>query len=95
MLVVVATMFLKLPNVHMLIKQKSPSLHRNLALVIFSKLIMVFSSKVILLYLLYSTAQRCHVLHLIKENCFLKTFFRTLILNSQVSLYLLSLLELI
>ena len=42
-----------------------------------------------------STAQRLCLLHLIKQNCLLKTFLRTLILMTQVSLYLLSLLELI
>ena len=39
--------------------------------------------------------QMCCLLHLIKENCLPKTFLRTLILMTQVSLYLLSLLELI
>ena len=38
---------------------------------------------------------RCCLLHLIKQNCLLKTFLRTLILMTQVSLYLFSLLELI
>ena len=53
------------------------------------------STKVNLLYLLYSTAQRCYLLHLIKQNCLLKTFLRTTILMTQVSLSLFSLLELI
>ena len=44
-----------------------------------------------LLYLLYSTAQRCCLLHLIKQNCLLKTFLGTLILMTRVSLYLFSL----
>ena len=43
----------------MLARQKSPSLPRNLALVTFSKLPIVFATKVNLLYLFYSTAQRC------------------------------------
>ena len=51
----------------------------------------VFSTKVNLLYLLYSTAWRCCLLHLINQNCLLKTFLRTLILMTQVSLYLFSL----
>ena len=71
---------MKLLNLHMLIKQKSPLLHRNLALVTSGELLIVFSTKVNLLYLLYSTAQRCCLLHLIKQNCLLKTFLRTLIL---------------
>ena len=75
------------------IKQKSPLLLRNLALVTF-ELLIVFSKKVNLLYLLYSMAWRCCLLHLIKQNCLLITFLRTLILT-EVSLYLFSLLELI
>ena len=54
----------------------------------------VFSTKVNLLYLLYSTALRCYLLHLIKQNCLLNTFLRTLILITQASLYLFSPLEL-
>ena len=45
-LVVVAKGFLKLPNLHMPIKQKSPSLPRNLVLRTFGKLLIVFSTKV-------------------------------------------------
>ena len=86
---------MKLPNLHMLIKQKSRLLPRSLALVIFGELLIVFSTKVNLQYLLYSTARRCCLLHLIKQNCLLKTFLRTLILMTQVSLYLFCLLELI
>ena len=78
----------------MLLKQKSPSLHRNLALGTFDKLLIVFSTKVNLLYLLYSTDQMCCLLHLIKQNHLLKTFLRTLILIILVSLYLFSILKL-
>ena len=94
-IVIVAKGLLKLPNLHMLIKQKSLLLPRNLALVTFGELLIVFSTKVNLLYLLYSTGRRCCLLHLIKQNCLLKTFLRTLILMTQISLYLFSLLELI
>ena len=80
--------FLKLPNLDMLIKQKSPSLSRNLVPWTFSELPVVFSTKVNLLYLLYSTNQSCYLLHLIKQNCLLKAFMKTLILMTQVSLYL-------
>ena len=48
-----------------------------------------------LLYLFNSTARRCCLLHLIKQNCLLKTFLRTLILMTQVCLFVFSLLELI
>ena len=95
-LVIVAKGLLKLPNLHMLLKHKIPSFPRNLALGTFGKLLIVFSTKVNLLYLLYSTARRCCLLHLIKQNYLLKTFPQTQILVTLVSLYLLfSLLELI
>ena len=73
----------------------SPLLPRNFVLMIFCKLPIVFSAKVNLLYLLYPTAQRCCLLYMIEQNCLLKTFLRTLILMTQISLYLFSLLELI
>ena len=38
------------------------------------ELLIVFSAKVNLLYLFCSTSQRCCILHLIKQNCLLKTF---------------------
>ena len=94
-LVIVAKGFLKLPNLHMLIKQKSPLLPRNLALVTSGELLIVFSTKVNLLYLLYSMGRRCCLLHLIKQNCLLQTFLKTLILMTQVFPYLLFFLELI
>ena len=72
----------------MLIKQKNPSLPINLTFGRFGELPAVFSTKVKLLYLLYSTARRCCLLHLIKQNYFRKTFLTTLILMTQVSLYL-------
>ena len=46
--------FLKLPNLHMLMRQKNPSLARNLALRTFGELPVVLSTKVNLLYLLFS-----------------------------------------
>ena len=70
----VAKGFLKLPNLHMLIKQKNPLLPRNLALVTSGELLIVFSTKVNVLYLLYSAARRFCLLHLIKQNCLLKIF---------------------
>ena len=86
-LVILPNGFLKLPNLHMLIKQKSTSLPRNLALETFGKLLIAFWTKVYLLPLLYQTTQQCCLLHLIKQNCFLKTFLRTLILMTQISFY--------
>ena len=74
----------------MLIKQKRPLLPRNLTLATFWELLIVFSTKVDLPYLVYSTTRRCFLLHLIKQNCLLKTFLRT-----QISLYLFSPLEII
>ena len=84
-----------MPNLHMLLKQKSASLSRNLALETFGELLIVFSTKVNLLYLTCSMAQRCCLLHLINQNCLLKTFLRTQFSMTQVSLCLFSLLELI
>ena len=89
-LVIVGKGFLKLPSLHMLIKQKNLSLPRNLALGTFGKLLLLFSTKVNLLYLLYSMTQRWCLLRLITQNCLLKTFLRTLFLITQVSFYLFS-----
>ena len=58
----------------MLTKQKSPLLPRNLALETFGDLLIVFSTKINLLHLLYSTSRRCCLLHLIKQNCFLRNY---------------------
>ena len=77
------------------IKQKSPLPPRNLALMNFGEFLIVLSTKVNLLYLFYSMAQRCCLLHLIKQNCLLKSFGRTLILMTHLSLYMFLLLELI
>ena len=79
----------------MLIKQKNPSLSINLVLRNFGELPIVFSTKVNLLYLLFSMAQSCCLLHLINRNYLLNNFLKTLILMTQVSFYLFSLLELI
>ena len=78
----------------MLLKQRSPSLPRNLPLRTFGDLQIVFSTKLNLPYLLYSAALGCCLLHLIKQNCLLKTFLRTIIFMTWVSLYLFSVLEL-
>ena len=55
----------------------------------------IVSTTANLLYLHHSMARRCCLLHLIKQSYLLKTFLRTIILITQVSLYLVSLLELI
>ena len=52
----------------MLTKQKSPSFPRKWAFVNFGKLLIVFSTGVNLLYLLYSMTWRYCLLHLIKQN---------------------------
>ena len=70
-------------------------LSRNFALVTFDELLIVFSTKLNLLSPLCLMALRLCVLHLIQQNCLLKSFLRTQILLSQVSLYLLSFLKLI
>ena len=94
-LVIVAEGFFKLASLHMLIKQKSPSLPRNLAHRTIGELLIMFSTKVNLLYLLYSVAWRCCLLHLLKQNCFQKTFLKFIILMTQISLYTFSFLVLI
>ena len=52
----------------MLIKQKSPSLARNLAFGTFGELLTVFSAKINLLYLFHLTIFRCCLLHLKNSN---------------------------
>ena len=76
-------------------QNKSSLLPRNLALLTFGEFPIVFSTKVNLLYFLYSTAQRCCLLDLAKQDFLLETSLRTLILMTQISLYLFPLLELI
>ena len=68
-------------TLHVLITQKSPPLPRNFALGTFDELPIVFSTYANLLYLLYSTAQRYCLLHMIKQNCLLRPFLRTLNLD--------------
>ena len=51
----------------------------------FGELLIVFSTKVNLLYFLYSTDWMCCLLHLIKQNYLLKTFLRPLVLVTLVS----------
>ena len=65
--------FLKLPNLHMLIKQNSPSLPRNFAQD-FWQIANSVLTKVNLLCHLYSPVRRCCLLHLIKQNCFSENF---------------------
>ena len=92
-LVIVSVGFSKLSNLHMHLKQKSSALLRNFTLRTFGILLIVFSTKVNLLYLLDSTNWKFCLLHLIKENYLLKTV-RTQILMTQVTLYPFSPLEL-
>ena len=75
----------------MLLKQKSLSLPRNLDLWTFGKLLSVLNKGKSTIPLLF---QGCCFLLLVKQNYLLKTFLRTLILMTRVSLYLSSLLSL-
>ena len=68
----------------MQIKQKSPSYPRNLALGTFGKLPIVFSTKVNLLYLFYSTAQRCCLLTTDKVELFTENFSKNSYLDDPV-----------
>ena len=83
---IIAKGFLNVPSLHILIKQKHPSLPRNLALRTFGKLPIVFSTKVNLLYLLYSMARRFCLLHLIKQNYLLEIFWNSNLDDSGISL---------
>ena len=56
-LVIVAKGFLKLPNLHMLMKQNSPLLPRNLAIGAFGELLIAFSTKVNMLSPLFSSPE--------------------------------------
>ena len=71
---------------YMLIKQKSLSFPRNLGLGTFGELLIVFSTKGNLLYILSSTTRKCCLLHLIKENCLLKTSENSNLDDSGISL---------
>ena len=73
--------------------KKSPSLFRNLALGTFGKLLIVFSDKYATLPL-FINPKSC-ILLLIKQNHLLKTFPKSPILITWVSLCLFSLQELI
>ena len=78
----------------MLLKQTSLSpLSGNLALSSFGELLILFSTKLNPLKLLSSTAGWCCLLHLIKQNCLLKSFLRTLTLMTQASLSILTNLD--
>ena len=88
-LVIVIKGSFKLPNFLTLIKQRCLSPPGNVALANVGELQKVFSTKVNLLFLLYSTVPKHCFLHLIKQKCFLKSFLKTLILVTQLSLYLL------
>ena len=68
----------------MLMKQKSLSLLINLALGTFGELLIVFLTKVNLLYFLYSTTQRCCLLHL--QNFLLKLLLNSNLDDSGISL---------
>ena len=66
---------LEAAKLHMLVKQKTPSLPRNLALGI-GNLLIVFLTKVNLLYLIYSLTQRHCILHSVSDKA--KLFAKTL-----------------
>ena len=55
-------------------KAKESITSHNLVLVTFDELLIVFSTKVNLLYLHYSTARRCYLPHLMNQYCLMKTF---------------------
>ena len=82
--------FLKVPN----LTKESITSHK-LCSRDFGELLIGFSTKLNLLYLLYLKDLRCCRVLLIKQSCLQKAFLRTLILMIQVSLQLLFFLGLI
>ena len=64
--------------------QEIPFVPRNLTVRTFGELLIEFSTN--MLYVLFSMAWRCSLLHLINQNCLLKTFLRTLTLINQTPL---------
>ena len=79
----------------MLLKQKNPSLPRNLVLRTFGELLTVFSTKGKSAMPPLFNGPEVLSSASDKEKLFAETFLETLILMTQVSLYLLSPLELI
>ena len=69
---------------HMLLKQKSPSLPRKLPHRTFVELLIVFSTKVNLLYLFYSTDQSCCLLHHYSASDKAKLFAKNFSKNSNL-----------
>ena len=93
MLLIVGKGFLKLLNLHMSLEQKSTSCPRNLALKTFGELPSVLNKGKSAISPLFNSLE---VLSSASDKAtLLKTFLRTLILMTQVSLCLVSLLELI
>ena len=60
---------------------------QKLGFLAFGELLIVFSTKVNPLYLLHSTIRMCCIQHPIKQNCFLKTFLRTLVSGISLSAF--------
>ena len=85
-LVIIAKVFLKLPNLLMLIRPKSVTSQKLGSLVTFGKSLIVISTKVNLPYL-YLVVLACYLPHLVRLRCLLKSFLRTPILMIQVFLF--------
>ena len=79
----------------LIMKQNTLSLPRNSSQTTIGKQLIVLTTKVNLLYVLYLIAMRCCLLDLIKQNFMKKTFIRILIFITLVSLCFPFLLELI
>ena len=93
-LVIVTKGFLKLPNLHMLIKQESITSQKLGSRDFYRIADSVLHKGKYTIPPLFNSPECC-LPHLIKQNCPLKTFLRTHILMTQVSLYPFSPLELI
>ena len=95
MLKVIARGYWKLPNFLILLNEKSLSLSSNLAHARLCELLIVFLTKVNLLFFLNLMVFGFCLMYLIRQSCILESFIRTLILMTSMSLYQLSLQELI
>ena len=73
-IVIVAKVFLKLPDLLMLTEQKNLSLPTKLAHVTFAKLLIASSTTVNLLFLLFLIVLRCYLLYMIKTKTFAENF---------------------
>ena len=84
-LVIIAKGFSKVPNLHMLIKPKNLRIFQNLGSRDFWRIANSVLNKGKSAIPPLFNGQRCCLLHLIRQNCLLKTFLRTNLDDSGIS----------